>query len=182
MTCASEPIIPTIDDNVRLNTKAYREKIYDDIDLRYASAPLKNRINELRCYSVPKMEKDRSSSKKRPLSTKKTSKSTYEYKSNSTHDNRPPSVKKSNSSSVSSLKKNSLGNNPYFKSIVKYTSAENLAALHRKMEAPRVKRDPSQTSKLIKRGARQKLQEIEKRNILGSIGVERPKKLRKYLK
>lgn len=54
LACASSPIIPTIDDNVRLATKAYREKIYDDIDQRYVSMPLKNKINELKCYSAPK--------------------------------------------------------------------------------------------------------------------------------
>lgn len=40
-----EPVIPTIDDNVRLATKTYREKIYDDIDRRYSPMPLKDRIN-----------------------------------------------------------------------------------------------------------------------------------------
>ena len=33
-----EAVIPNIDDNVRLATKMYREKIYDDIDKRYSES------------------------------------------------------------------------------------------------------------------------------------------------
>lgn len=50
----AEPVIPTIDDNIRLATRAYREKIYDDIDRRYSPVPLKDRINELRSLSSHK--------------------------------------------------------------------------------------------------------------------------------
>lgn len=39
------PIVPKIDDNIRLATKAYREKIYDDIDKRYSPVPFKNKLN-----------------------------------------------------------------------------------------------------------------------------------------
>lgn len=49
-----EPIVPSIDDNVRLNTKAYRKKIYEDIDKRYCPITFKDRINELRSLSSPK--------------------------------------------------------------------------------------------------------------------------------
>ena len=70
---------------------------------------------------------------------------------------------------------------------MKYTSAENLAYLSKKSEsishsAKMGKKEATQSTKLIKRGARQKLNEIEKKNILGSIGIERPKQLKKYLK
>lgn len=40
-----EPIVPTIDDNVRLPTKAYRERIYNDIDRRYCPMPFKDKMN-----------------------------------------------------------------------------------------------------------------------------------------
>lgn len=68
-----QPVIPAIDDNIRLNTKIYRQKIYDDIDKRYTPVPFKDKINELRSYSSPKKEyqKSRSTSKKRPHSVKK---------------------------------------------------------------------------------------------------------------
>ena len=49
-----EPVVPSIDDNIRLNTKAYRQRIYDDIDKRYQPLPFKDRINELRSLSSPK--------------------------------------------------------------------------------------------------------------------------------
>jgi hypothetical protein len=49
-----EPVVPNIDDNIRLTTKAYREKIYDDIDRRYSTMPLKDKINLLRSLSSPK--------------------------------------------------------------------------------------------------------------------------------
>lgn len=49
-----QPVIPAIDDNIRLNTKIYRQKIYDDIDKRYTPVPFKDKINELRSYSSPK--------------------------------------------------------------------------------------------------------------------------------
>jgi hypothetical protein len=48
------PIVPTIDDNVRLPMKAYREKIYEDINDRYStSMPLKDKINQIRTLSTP---------------------------------------------------------------------------------------------------------------------------------
>lgn len=41
-----EAVIPNIDDNVRLATKMYREKIYDDIDKRYSPLmPFRDKIN-----------------------------------------------------------------------------------------------------------------------------------------
>jgi hypothetical protein len=40
-----QPIVPEIDDNIRLRTKAYREKIYDDIDRRYSTVPFKDKLN-----------------------------------------------------------------------------------------------------------------------------------------
>lgn len=40
----------------------------------------------------------------------------------------------------------------------------------------------TQSTKVLRKVAKQKLSEIEKRNILKSIGVEKPKKLQKYLK
>lgn len=49
-----EPIIPAIDDNIRFPTKAYREKIYDDIDKRYNPMPLKDKMNQIRSLSCPK--------------------------------------------------------------------------------------------------------------------------------
>ena len=48
---ASKPIVPKINDNIRLTTKAYRDKIYQDIDLRYEPIVFKNKINELRNYN-----------------------------------------------------------------------------------------------------------------------------------
>lgn len=71
----ADPVVPSIDDNVRLMTKAYREKIYDDIDHRYSTLPFRDRINEYRSLSSKKdKERDsryRDSSKRRPLSVKK---------------------------------------------------------------------------------------------------------------
>jgi hypothetical protein len=38
------------------------------------------------------------------------------------------------------------------------------------------------SSKNLRKGTKQKVSEIDKKNILKSIGVEKPKKLQKYLK
>ncbi len=49
-----EAVVPNIDDNVRLTTKIYRQKIYNDIDKRYSPLPFRDKLNELRSYSSPK--------------------------------------------------------------------------------------------------------------------------------
>ena len=106
-----KPVIPKIDDNIRLATKAYREKIYDDIDKRYSPIPFKNKVNELRSLSSPKAEKEkpRSISKKRPHSAKK---ETIE----------PLMKKNQNTSGVFRKVPTKYTTSPYFKSISKNNS------------------------------------------------------------
>lgn len=55
-----------------------------------------------------------------------------------------------------------------------------------KLQQKALKKDPpptiTQSSKILRKVPKQKVNEIDKRNILKAIGVEKPKKLQKYLK
>lgn len=76
---------------------------------------------------------------------------------------------------------------PYLNSLSKNTSMTSIQSPKKNIVSDTSKLRKkgitgNDSTKLLKKGGKQKLVESEKKNILKSIGVEKPKKLQKYLK
>lgn len=92
---------------------------------------------------------------------------------------------------------NKYTSSPYFRSVSKNNSVDVMQNVNRKAHKYEslknkevIKKEQSsgnavttsQSTKILRKVPKQKLNEIDKRNILKSIGIDKPKKLHKYLK